>query len=214
MVLLVDINDSNSKVRYSLALFRKLLPRLDLVGFTLFAPTCTLFLLALQFGGVTHPWNSAIVIGFFVASGVLLILFVIWESRQGEDALIPRHIFKGHVLLSSALYNVFLSPVNTVTSLWMPVYFQAVKGVGPTTSGVNTLPSILSQILLAVIAGAAVSKFGYYLPWATLGSILAAIGCGLMSTMDASTSTAAWAGFLFVAGAGRGAGLQIVSIVS
>ncbi|CAI6342285.1 unnamed protein product [Periconia digitata] len=209
VLVLVNINDKNSKTRYTIALIKKVIPLLDLPGFALFAPTCCMFLIALQFGGVTYPWNSATVIGLLVGSGVLLILFMLWEARAGEDALIPKHLLKGHIMISSSIYNSFLAPITMVTSLYMPVYYQAVKGVGPTESGVDTLPSILSQILLAVVGGAAVSKLGYYLPWATLGGVLAAIGCGLMSTMDASTSTAAWAGYLFIAGAGRGAGMQM-----
>lgn len=40
------------------------------------------------------------------------------------------------------------------TSYYLPIYFQAVKGVTPTLSGVYLLPSILSQLMLAVISGA------------------------------------------------------------
>ncbi|PVH94603.1 efflux pump protein [Periconia macrospinosa] len=209
VILVVNINDPNSKTRYTVALFRKMIPLLDLPGFALFAPCCVMLLLALQFGGVDHPWDSATVIGLLVGSGVLLVLFIIWEARTGEDALIPKQILKGRVLITTAVYQMSISILTNTTSLWMPVYFQAVKGVGPTASGVNTLPSILSQMLLAVVGGAAISKLGYYLPWGTLGGVLGAIGYGLMSMMDASTSTAAWAGYLFLSGSGRGAAMQV-----
>ena len=38
-------------------------------------------------------------------------------------------------------------------SYFLSVYFQAVKGASPLLSGVYLLPSILSQLILAVVAG-------------------------------------------------------------
>jgi hypothetical protein len=35
----------------------------------------------------------------------------------------------------------------------LPIYFQAVKGVAPSPSGVFILPGILSQMLMAVVSG-------------------------------------------------------------
>jgi hypothetical protein len=51
---------------------------------------------------------------------------------------------------------------------------------------------------------------GYYLPWAFGGSIIMAIGNGLVSTFKAATTTGEWIGFQIVMGIGRGAGLQMV----
>jgi hypothetical protein len=39
-------------------------------------------------------------------------------------------------------------------SNWLPTYFQAVRGDGPTLSGVHVLPSILSQLLFVIVVGA------------------------------------------------------------
>jgi hypothetical protein len=62
----------------------------------------------------------------------------------------------------------------------LPTYFQAIKGDGPTISGVHLLPSILSQVLFVITSRAlsmfkplllhklrliqVVLKLGYYLP--------------------------------------------------
>ncbi|EFQ95880.1 hypothetical protein PTT_04429 [Pyrenophora teres f. teres 0-1] len=64
-------------------------------------------------------------------------------------------------------------------SNWLPTYFQAVKGNGPTASGVYVLPSIISQILLVVVTGAVVARTGYYLPFTFTGGVITAIGNGL-----------------------------------
>lgn len=48
---------------------------------------------------------------------------------------------------------MFLLGTVFVASYYFPIYFQAVKGDGPTMSGVDLLPSILSQLLLTILTG-------------------------------------------------------------
>jgi hypothetical protein len=113
-----------------------------------------MFLLALQWGSDKYGWSSPTVIGLFAGSGATLILFSLWEWRVGENALIPFHLVKKRIVWASTIQNSFLFVTNFVGSNFVPIYFQAVKGVGPTMSGVYTLPSILTQLLSLIMAGA------------------------------------------------------------
>ncbi|KAJ4296885.1 hypothetical protein N0V90_006933 [Kalmusia sp. IMI 367209] len=174
-----------------------------------------MLLLALQFGGDgSYEWNSATVIGLFVGAGVTAIIFIIWEARVGDKAMIPGSLFKSRILLACVAQTICLSVCVFVGSLWVPTYFQSVRGAGPTESGVNVLPQILSQLLFAIVSGAAVSKMGYYLPWAVFSGAVVAIGNGLMSTLSPTTSTAKWIGYLIIVGAGRGAGMQMALVAT
>ena len=213
MLLLLHIPEGTPKAPYSLALVRDLIThKLDLPGFAIFAPSCIMLLLALQFGGEgSHPWSSATVIGLFVGAGLTAVLFVAWEARVGDKAMIPGALFKGRIMLAAIGQMLTMSVCVFVGALWLPTYFQSVRGAGPTESGVDTLAQVLSQLLFSVTSGAAVSKLGYYLPWGVISGALLAIGNGLLSTLDQYSSTAKWIGFLIVVGAGRGAGMQIVS---
>lgn len=113
-----------------------------------------MFLLALQWGSNDYGWSSPTVIGLFTGSGTTLILFSLWEWRVGEKALIPFDLVTRRVVWTSAIQNSFLFVTNFVGANYVPIYFQAVKGVGPSLSGVYTLPSILAQLLSIVISGA------------------------------------------------------------
>jgi hypothetical protein len=53
---------------------------------------------------------------------------------------------------------------------------------------------------------------GYYLPWGLGGSIILAVGNGLVSTFSPTTSVGKWVGYQIVMGVGRGIIVQIVSI--
>ena len=60
----------------------------------------------------------------------------------------------------------------------------------------------------------AVGKLGYYLPWSVASGAIVAIGSGLISTFTPQTSTAKWVGYQFLAGIGRGCGMQMASLSS
>lgn len=129
------------------------LKNLDLVGFVLFAPAAVLYMLALQFGGNKFAWNSPTIIGLFCGAAVIFVAFLIWEYREGNDAMIPFPMVRIQTVWSSCVVYGFMLAFSLVNSFYLPIYFQAVKGVSPVTSGVYLLPSILSQTIIAVISG-------------------------------------------------------------
>jgi hypothetical protein len=153
--MLIRLPNIATKQPFSLALVRKVLPELDLIGFSLFVPPSIMFLLALQFGsGNKHAWNSATVIGLLVGSGMLAIIFVLWERRAGDRAMLPGSVIGQRVVWVSCTYGMCNIICMLVASNWIPTYFQAVKGEGPTLSGVHLLPGILSQLLAVLTSGA------------------------------------------------------------
>ncbi|KAI0449644.1 putative MFS multidrug transporter [Xylaria acuta] len=206
------IPDETLKPPFSFALLRSIVPHLDLTGCALFAPATIMFLLALQWGSSDYGWNSPTVIGLFAGSSATAILFCIWEWRVGDDALIPFGLVKRRIVWTSTVQNSFLFITNAVGANYVPIYFQAVKGVSPSLSGVYTLPSIITQLLSTVISGVLLGRVGYYLPFGILGGALTAVACGLISTWDLDTSTAEWIGYQILFGL-RGMALQ-VSVIS
>ncbi|KAK8001818.1 MFS multidrug transporter [Apiospora marii] len=223
---LTHVPELTAKPPFRPAQLRRLLPELDLLGFALFTPAAVMFLLALQLGGHAYAWGSSQIVGLFCGAAATAAVFVAWEWRMGERAMLPGGMLRQRVVLMGIVQGAFLMVTTTVGSFYLPIYFQGVKGVGPTLSGVYMLPSILSQLLLVVVSGAliwilrcaadamnlAVSKIGYYLPFAVFGGILNSIGNGLLSTLTPSTETAKWVGYQIVTGAGRGAAMQICII--
>lgn len=129
------------------------LRQLDLIGFVLFAPAAIMFLLALQYGGSTYPWNSATIIGLFCGAGVTFIIFMIWESRVGDRAMIPYSILTIRTVWASCVTYGFLASLLICGSYYLPIYFQAINNRSPMGSGVDILPSIISQMLSAILSG-------------------------------------------------------------
>ncbi|WZH42804.1 Putative aflatoxin efflux pump AFLT [Fusarium acuminatum] len=208
-VLFLIVHIPNHSVPTDETTMQILRTKFDFTGFAMFCPSIVMILLALQWGGVDYPWNSATVVGLFCGGGVLLIMFVYWEHRVGANAMIPLDIIRIRQVWTACLTQLFLFATVLVASFYYPVYFQSVKDASPFKSGVNLLPSILTLILAAVSSGVLVQKVGYYLPFASASAVLSAIGFGLASTMGPYTSTATWAGYQILVGFGRGLGLQM-----
>ena len=135
------------------ATLRQTLDKLDLLGATLFATMIIMFLLALEWGGQTYPWNSATIIGLFVGSFGNLLVFLAWERHRGSTAMIPLAMLGKRVVYSSALTSFFMMGNLIVTTYYLAIWFQVVRGATPTLSGVYLLPSVLSQMFFAIVSG-------------------------------------------------------------
>ena len=195
-----------------LAVVRQLHRHLDLVGFALFAPAVVMLLLAMQFGGNQFAWHSSQVIGLFVGSGVAFIVWLTWNYRKGHDALLPLPIVRRRSVWMSGVYYSSMAIGLVGSSYFLPIYFQAVKGVNAIMSGVYMLATILPQVLGSVTGGLLVSRVGYIPPFAVFGAVLFSIGSGLYTLLQPGTSEANWVGFQIISGFGRGLGFQMVSV--
>lgn len=152
ILILIRIPERNQNWEGSF--LKGLLPKLDLPGFALFAPAAIMFLLALEYGGGKEPWNSPTIIGLFVGAGANFLLFLAWEYRTGEEAMIPLSmVAKRQVWTSMVVMALTMGGLVITVSFYLPIYFQTVLGVSPVMSGVYILPSILSNTVSAVVSG-------------------------------------------------------------
>lgn len=126
---------------------------MDLPGFALFAPAVAMLLLALQWGGATYPWHSATIIGLFCGSGITFILFLAWEYRRKETAMLPLSLFQNRVISCAAICTAFSQGGIYLTFYYLPTWFQVVKNLDPTASGIRLLPSVGSMAIGTAAAG-------------------------------------------------------------
>lgn len=65
--------------------------QMDFAGAGLMMALIISYILALQYGGQTHPWKSSEVIGLLIGVVLISVAFVFWERYQKERAMIvPR----------------------------------------------------------------------------------------------------------------------------
>ncbi|KAF3765281.1 MFS general substrate transporter [Cryphonectria parasitica EP155] len=186
--------------------FGTALKSLDLVGMMLVAPAVIMFLLALEYGGNEYAWNSSVVIGLLVGAAVTFAIFLVWEHRQGDGAMIPFAMMRSLVIASATLTLFFRMGVILVADYYLAIFFQAISNDSPLMSGVHMLPATLGLVVAAVTTGFLTQATGYYLPWIIAGISIATSGYGALSTLSPTTPTARWIGFQILYGIGSGTG--------
>jgi len=114
------------------------------------------------------------VIGLFVGSALTFALFIAWEWREGENAMIPLGMVARMEIWTSTLVGMlYMAGLALVPGYFLPIFFQSVGGETPLMSGVYTLASIVSNLFMAVLSG--------FLGRLILDIQLSCEGCGLLT---------------------------------
>lgn len=127
--------------------------QLDLIGCALLIPSIIMLMLALEWGGEQYAWNSATIIGLFVGFAVEMIVFILWEIRTGEQAMIPFLLLGDQSVIFSILFAFFFMGSFVIPVYYLPEWFQIVKAASPIRSGVMLLPSICTQVAGSLVSG-------------------------------------------------------------
>ncbi|KAL8783498.1 MAG: hypothetical protein Q9213_004594, partial [Squamulea squamosa] len=127
--------------------------QLDPLGFLLFAPAVIMLLLALNWASSAYSWGSATIIGLLVGSICCFVVFMLWEWRQENSAMVPLYLFKNRIISACYLTGLIQAGAIVETTYFLPIWFQAIRGDTPTTSGVDIMPTVGSQIFLAAVTG-------------------------------------------------------------
>ncbi|KAI1775688.1 putative gliotoxin efflux pump [Hypoxylon cercidicola] len=188
--------------------------QMDVPGAVLICATIVCFTLALRWAGVEKAWADSDVVGTLVATPIFLALFGIDQWFQGERALIMPSFWKNRVLLVGAVFEFFIAGCFNLALYWLPIYFQAVRGVSAISSGVRLIPVILSLTITQIVVGGIITVTGIHNPFLILGPAIAAVGSGLLMLLDEQSSSGRWIGFQIVLGVGVGFCLTIPLMLS
>ncbi|KAK4691486.1 MFS transporter, DHA2 family, glioxin efflux transporter, partial [Lecanoromycetidae sp. Uapishka_2] len=168
--------------------------------------------MAINFGGVVYAWNSGRIIGLFVTSGVLFILFGLQQTftvlTNKERRIFPIEFLKSRTMLLLFASMSCAASATFIPIYFIPLFFQFVKNSSALGAGVHLLPLICVMVFTCIANGAIMSATGYYSPWFLAGGIFTVIGEALLYTISTSTSAESVYGYSVLAGIGAGAFIQ------
>ncbi|KAH6627442.1 major facilitator superfamily domain-containing protein [Chaetomium tenue] len=190
-----------------LPLTQKIL-QLDLLGTSVLVPGVVCLLLALQWGGPTYPWNDGRIIALLTLASALLITYITIQATLPATATIPGRIIRQRSVVSALWATICLNSGNYLFIYFLPIWFQAIAGSSPVDSGIRLLPVMLATVVGSVVGGFVNARVGYYTPLAIVGSCVAAVGAGLLTTLRVGSGAGAWIGFQVVYGLGLGTCFQ------
>jgi hypothetical protein len=182
--------------------------QLDPLGTLFLVASLVCLLLALQWGGSSYSWSSGRVVALLVVFVVLFAAFALVQIFLPKTATIQGRVIKNRNILAAQLYMFCHGSALMVLVIYVPLWFQGIKGTTAVKSGVDTFPMILALVIGIIAGGVLTGKVGYYTPFAYICAVLAPIGTGLISTWKPDTNHSMWIGYQVIAGLGLGLGFQ------
>jgi EmrB/QacA subfamily drug resistance transporter len=185
---------------------------IDYLGTAVLSLAATSFILLTSLGGTTYAWNSA-PIWILGAAGVVAIgLFVVVERRAAEPVL-PLHLFKLRAFWVTSVVGFIVGFAMFGAITYLPAFFQVVRGISPTLSGLQLLPLMAGLLIVSIGSGQIISRTGKYRFWPIAGTAFMTIGLYLLSRMGIHTSFLLDSLYMLVLGMGIGGVMQVLVII-
>lgn len=133
-----------------------------------------------------YGWGSLHTLGFLAVAAVLLVAFVVLESRI-SNPIMPLRVLRIRTLMGSSIVRGFLITGMFASFFLGALYLQRVKGYSPLDTGFAFLPmTLVVAILSRGITTRLVGRFGE-LPLVVSGLILVTTSLALMSQLTPTT---------------------------
>src|SRR6266851_259384 len=185
---------------------------IDYLGTAVLSLAVTSLILLTSLGGTTYPWRSTPIYILGVAGALLIVVFVLVERRAAEPVL-PLHLFKLRTFSVTSVVGFVVGFAMFGAITYLPAFFQVVRGISPTISGVYLLPLMAGLLAVSIASGQIISRTGKYRFFPIAGSALMTLGMYLLSLMGVGSSTFQDAVYMLVLGMGIGGVMQVLVII-
>ena len=185
----------------------------DYLGIVLISSGVSLLLIWVSLGGSQFEWNSLTSWLMLGGSVVLLALAVLVELKVKEPIL-PLTLFKNRTFVFAVLASLSVGVAMFGASVFLSQYLQLARGNTPTESGLLTLPMVAGLLVSSIVVGQVISRTGKWKRYVVTGSVLLAVGTGLLGTLRFDTPYVLMALYMLVLGAGVGMLMQNLALVT
>lgn len=186
--------------------------KIDIPGTIFIVLALVPMLLALSFAGSTYAWASPQIIGMFVLSAAMFVLFVVAESKV-QNPIIPMSFFKERAIWITLIIAFLSSVIMFAAIVYIPYFVQGVLGTSATTSGAVTIPMTVALMLTSNLIGIfATEKSTLFRFFTILAFVLSAVGAILLSFLTVNSSYMMVIIYMVVLGLGIGITMPITNI--
>jgi EmrB/QacA subfamily drug resistance transporter len=191
---------------------RRVEQRIDLLGAVLLVAGVVSLLLVTAWGGSAYAWTSPTILLLAVAGVGLTLLFVLRQHATPQP-IIPLRLFRSRVFSMASAAGFVVGAAMFGSIVFLPVFFQLVTGASATEAGLLMVPLMGGFILTSMVSGRLITRTGRYKAHPVTGTVLMAVGLGLLSTMDVATSRPVAGTFTAVLGIGLGMVMQNLVLI-
>jgi EmrB/QacA subfamily drug resistance transporter len=180
---------------------------IDWLGATLITAGVSDLLIWVTLAGSTFDWiswQSAAMAG----GGLLALVLTIFVESRAKEPIIPLPIVRDRTTALAIIASIAVGVAMFGASVFFGQYFQIARGWSPTKAGLATIPMIGSLLIASTVSGLLITRTGRWKRFLVLGTILLAVGMGLLGTIDHTTSYRLIACYMALLGLGIGMTMQ------
>lgn len=160
---------------------------LDILGTVLLTGALTLILMGFTLTNNQFAWDSVQIISLFVSGGIVLILFIIWNSKLSKVPLFVKEVVFAPQILAATLSSFFTYAVFFAIMNFMAIFLQVVHQKTAYQTGIDLLPLMGSVSVAAILNGIVMQTTHYVKVSMMIGAILAPTGAGVLLLLDLET---------------------------
>jgi predicted MFS family arabinose efflux permease len=161
-------------------------------------------MLALTWGGEQiTAWTSPQVLSMLAAAIVLFVLFLFVE-RKVHEPILPLDLFRNPIFRVGASLALLQNMVLLGLALYLPLFFQGVLAVSPTSAGLVMTPFSVSMVIGAMLSSQVIGRLNRYRIVGMVAALLMSVGAFLITLMTPETGIALAIAILVLTGIGIG----------
>jgi EmrB/QacA subfamily drug resistance transporter len=190
---------------------RETRPTIDYLGAATLLLAVVPLLVALSWGGREHPWGSPTIVGMLALAAAMTAAFL-WVEGRAAEPIIPLGLFRSSIVSIAALVAGLTAVAMFGTTLFIPLFMQAVIGQSATGSGAVLTPLMLAMVGSSTASGQIISRIGRYRYQLLFGVATTAAGLFLLSRMGTQTGYGAVVVNMLVTGIGLGSTMPVLTL--
>jgi EmrB/QacA subfamily drug resistance transporter len=152
-------------------------------------------------------------VGGLIAVGLAITALFVWIESRAAEPIVPLGLFRIRAYTFSVMAT-FLAAFGFLTTIvFLPRFFQFVRGTSATESGYQLMALLVGMIGSSMLSGYLVSRTGRYKALLVGGIAVSAVGLALLSNLHANTELPVLWAWMFITGVGIGPTLAVFTIV-
>ncbi|KAF7589015.1 hypothetical protein BBP40_004842 [Aspergillus hancockii] len=152
---------------------------IDWAGAVTITGATLMFVLGLQFGGLSYPWNSAVVVCLIVFGILGFLLFMLLQWKISPQPVIPHQVFSQRTNIAVLIVCFCHGIVFHGSLYYLSVYFQLALGASPIHAGVWLLVGAVTLTCVSMVTGIITKTVGRYREIISISCFFLTLGLGL-----------------------------------
>jgi EmrB/QacA subfamily drug resistance transporter len=180
---------------------------IDYLGAAFLTAGVSALLIWVTLAGDRFAWSS-VESALFVGGGVLAIAAFIITELRAEEPIVPLRLFRDRTTTLAIVASVAVGVAMFGSTVFLGQYLQISRGYSPTAAGLLTIPMVGGLLVSSTVSGILITRSGKWKRYLVAGSVLVALGFGLLATIDHATNMVLLGVYLAVLGIGIGMTMQ------